>query len=102
MNKDGITQRKLSDGGSSHYVWDYRVLPHRVKLLPDMFTVTRSGGVESDKFDLQINGEVKSPVLGYLINSSRLYWRKELEENFAERGVHESEDYAKQNKEIRY
>lgn len=98
VNKDGITERKLSDGGSSHYVWDYRVLPHMVKLLPDMFTVTRSGGVESDKFDLQINGEVKSPVLGYLINSSRLYWRKELEENFAERGVHESEAYARENK----
>lgn len=65
--------------GTGRYVWEANVIPHNIGLLPDMFTITRKGdGSSSEDFDIDIHGHC-SNFFCYLINSSRIYWRKELE-----------------------
>lgn len=55
--------------------YDYNVIPHHVKILPPMFEVTRTG----DDFNFKTL-DTNSKYFRFLINSSRIYWRKELEE----------------------
>jgi hypothetical protein len=43
--------------------------------------IRRKDDQGKDHFDINIES-VKSPFFGYLINTSRIYWRKELEYNF--------------------
>ena len=59
------------------YVWDEEVLPHRVEILPDYFTITRDD--ETKQWDITINNK-DCLVFRYLINASRIFWRNELEE----------------------
>lgn len=58
------------------YVWHENVLQHRVTLQDPPFHITNNEG----KFDITINN-TRSKFFCYLINSSRIYWRKELEEH---------------------
>ena len=62
----------------SNFVWEEKVIRHRVRLLEDMFHVTWEGDKGSYVFDITINS-LESKVLCYLINASRMYWREELE-----------------------
>ncbi|MCS2302763.1 hypothetical protein NXX23_09940 [Bacteroides ovatus] len=48
-------------------------------------------------FDIRINA-VPSNFFGYVINSSRVYWRKELEYNFDDKSVGEAESYREKHK----
>lgn len=48
-------------------------------------------------FDIRINA-VPSNFFGYVINSSRVYWRKELEYNFDDKSVGEAEAYREKHK----
>ncbi len=92
ITKDGITahQGQLTDGRS---VWDNKVIPHKVSILPDMFTYTVSQNAEgTDLFDVTVN-EHKSCFFKYLINTSRVHWRKELEYGWENKGVDEAEKY---------
>lgn len=93
----GLIEHPLGESKTSHYVWSENVLQHNVKLLPPMFEITRkkSGAGDGDIFDIEIKGDIKSHVWGYIINSSRVFWRKELEENFKDRDAWESEAYFK-------
>ena len=51
----------------------------------------------NDVFDIRINA-VPSNFFGYVINSSRVYWRKELEYNFDDKSVGEAESYREKHK----
>ena len=63
------------------YVWEENVINHNIKFLPDMFTITHpEGQYESEDFDIEEAENQTSNYFKYLINSSRIYWRKELEE----------------------
>lgn len=65
-----------------NYVWDENVIDHDFKLLDDFFTVTRTTDDNGKaQFDIQVN-KVGSNLMGYFINSSRLFWRKEMEQPF--------------------
>lgn len=77
-----ITEYKKGDSVFERYVWNENVIPHNVKLLDPLFTIEQDGTV----FDITINDAASSPFFGYLINSSRLYWRKEMEERFLAKG----------------
>lgn len=78
---------------SGRYVWEDNVLPHRIKLLPDMFTIKRHKDMDGENvFDIHINN-VPSNIFGYIINSSRIHWRKELEYNFEDKSYDESIAY---------
>lgn len=67
-----------------NYVWEDDVIPHRFKLLPDMFRITQTADDNGHiSLNLEILG-VRSHFFGYLINTSRLYWREETELRFGD------------------
>ena len=58
-----------------------------------MFTITHPDGqTESTDFDITINPH-GSNYFRYLINSSRIYWRKELEQNLADMTREQADEY---------
>lgn len=89
VTKDGA--RELPKNGSiERFVWKEKIIPHRFRKLDDMFEATYE---DASTFDIKIKGEVNSYYLGYLINSSRLYWREEMEKPFknaAERAAYKA------------
>ena len=64
-----------------NYVWEDDVIPHKFKRLPDMFKISRIEDNGKTELDIDVM-DVKSHFFGYLINTSRLYWRKETESRF--------------------
>ncbi len=76
----GITEYRPTD--VSRYVWDDEVIKHNVTVAEKLpFTFTRRADVESGTitYDITVNnGECM--FLNYLIQTSRIYWREELEE----------------------
>ena len=90
----GLIEHQGGDGSLNHYVWEENVLPHRIKLLPPMFAVKRTDTVDgTPQFSITINDSESSPLFGYVINTSRTHWRKELEYNFADKDSQEAEAY---------
>lgn len=97
--KVSANEIKESLGGDSFidsYVWNENVFPHPVRLLPPQFTITRDG----EDITLEIHNPNLSPFFGYLINSSRLYWRKEMESRFLING--ETEDALKNMQDYKF
>lgn len=77
------------------YVWDENIIKHKVKLLDDMFVITSAQDLSgNDQYDIDVKN-TDSKFFSYMINASRTYWRKELEENFADRDISEYEEYMK-------
>lgn len=75
------------------YVWDRRVIPHKFTSLDDFFTITRHPNpTGEDKYSIKINN-LSSRFLCYLINTSRIHWRKELEYNFSDKSWDEAQAY---------
>lgn len=56
------------------YVWNNKIIPHKFKRLKPAFTMNW----EENLFRVNLSNN-PSFVLRYLINSSRLYWREEIE-----------------------
>ena len=95
----GLVEHQGGDGTINNYVWEENIINHRIKQMPPMFTITRLPDDNGDpKFDIQINGEVKSCVMGYVVNSSRIHWRKELEENLEDVNEDIAAQYRKDHK----
>lgn len=66
---------------AGRYVWEENVINHNIKFLPDMFTITHPEGLyRSEDFDIEVAENQPSNYFKYLINASRIHWRKELEE----------------------
>jgi len=66
-------------------VWAQNVIPHAFKKLDAMFRAEELPGLWPDgspKFRLEVIDARSSHYFGYLINSSRLYWRQEIEDAF--------------------
>ena len=76
----GKIETQLANMGiTDRYVWEENVIPHNVKVLPDMFTIKRNKLSDgTDAWDIDIH-EHASNIFRYLINTSRTHWRKELE-----------------------
>ncbi len=73
---------KKQDFKFQNYVWQENVIGHDFRLLDDFFTITRTTDDEGEMhFSITIN-KVGSNLMGYMINSSRLFWRKEMETRF--------------------
>lgn len=62
---------------NKHYVWENEVIPHRVTLQDPAFNITQT----DDDWDIEIRN-LKSNYFKFLINASRIHWRKELEDPF--------------------
>lgn len=80
-------------------VWAQNVIPHDFRKLNPMFRVewvpgeTMNDGT-TPRFRLEVTDPKSSHLFGYLINTSRIYWRQEIEESFkgstdAQRAYHE-------------
>lgn len=79
VTADGIVKHNSEKDTTGRYVWRQNVINHEVRILDDMFTITHpEGKTESADFDITIHPHT-SNYFRYLINSSRIYWRKELE-----------------------
>lgn len=90
----GIELRDNKTVINGRYVWEDSIIPHDIKLLPDMFSISHpEGDYNSEAFDIEIPCVPASKVFQYLINSSRLFWRKELEYNLADIPAHEAAAY---------
>lgn len=77
VTADAITRHLYTDMGEmEHFVWVNDIIKHNYTEMPDMFTIVDEG---EGHYSISINGELKSELFGFLINSSRLYWREELE-----------------------
>lgn len=93
---EGLKEHPAGAPELSAYVWEDKVIPHRIKLMEPMFEITRRTDVEGRTlFDIEVKGPVRSNVFGYLINSSRVHWRKELEEVWHDKDATEQEAYAR-------
>lgn len=94
----GLVEHNGGDG-LDRYVWQENVLDHRVTLMPPMFEVERSVSPTGEaRFGVRVIDSESSPLFGYVINTSRVHWRKELEYNFAERDASEAEAYHRAHK----
>lgn len=97
VTKNGIKehQGQMTDGRS---VWESKVIPHKVNVLPPMFEYQHSVDAEGcDQFTMSVL-EHKSCFFNYLINTSRVHWRKELETEWENKGIDEAEKYRTEHK----
>lgn len=83
--EESIKEYEPGSDDLHNFVWEDSVIKHKFKKLPKAFSIKRLRD-EKDKeyFDIEIHN-VSSHFFGYLINTSRLYWRKELETNFSDK-----------------
>lgn len=80
------------------YVWKENIIDHDIKIGPDMFEITHPEGMNSSEdFDIVISGN-QSNFFKYLINSSRIYWRKELEQSLAQYAPDDAARYRAEHK----
>lgn len=77
-------------GAVNRFVWKDEVIPHQVKKLPQMFAIIRDE--MTGIYDIEIKDE-SCLFFRYLINTSRIYWRKELEDNLKGLTEAEQEEY---------
>lgn len=62
-----------------HHVWENGVMQRNPALKPDYFRIVNNGDMhKSEDYDITVT-DTTSKYFSYLINSSRLYWRQELE-----------------------
>jgi len=71
----GIEEYKL--GEVSKYIWDDEIIPHRVEKHDPFFNITRND--DTGEYDIDIKNQSCS-FFNYLVQTSRVHWRKELEE----------------------
>lgn len=92
ISAEGIKESpaKMATG---RYVWDTNLIEHKVSVLPPMFSYKIGKDVIGNAvYDIDIL-ENKSNILKYLINTSRIYWRKEFEYEWEDKDNSEMEKY---------
>lgn len=73
---------KKQDFKFQNYVWAENVIEHDFRLLDDFFTINKDRDEDGNyHFSVKVN-KVGSNLMGYFINTSRLFWRKEMETRF--------------------
>lgn len=91
-----ITANEITEykqGELDIYVWEDKVIDFNFKKTEAQFKI--STDADGD-LDIEIINK-SNPFFNYLINTSRVHWRKELEESFEGRPEIEAEKYFKQN-----
>ena len=80
-------------GEVNKFIWDDKVINHQVKLEEAPFRIFKD---PHGDLDIEIQ-EKDCMFFNYLINTSRMHWRKELEDKFENRPEAEEEAYYKAN-----
>lgn len=91
ITAEGITHKRV--GEIDRYVWDRKVLEHTVHVQDNHFKITRD---VHDDWDISILKK-DNKFFNYLINTSRIHWRKDLEYAFEGKKVADKEAYFKAN-----
>jgi hypothetical protein len=85
---------ELRPGESDRYVWEDEVIQHQVKKLDRMFRISEDA---DDHYDIEVHN-TGSKYFGFLINASRIYWRKELETGVDNMTEDKAREYVLKNK----
>lgn len=79
VTKDSIVKRGYKELGSTdRYVWEKDILPFAYVPMEPMFRVSRK---DDGRYAIEVLSK-ESELFCFLINASRLHWRKEMEERF--------------------
>ena len=76
VDKDNCTLHRYNEL-TDRYVWADSIIHHDYRQMPPMFTVERD---DDGLFTVNVLGEPVSKLFRFVINASRLYWRKEDEQ----------------------
>lgn len=81
VSASGITDHKRKNPGG-HYVWDDKVIPHAWRRCDAHIFIKEETDPQTGEKVLRLSlaNVDRSPLMGYLVNSSRIYWREELEQ----------------------
>jgi hypothetical protein len=90
----GSEIKEFKQGEVDNYVWEDKVIDFNVKKeeMPQFKISTDAEG----NYDVEVLKK-DNPFFNYIINASRVHWRKELEESFENRPEIEAETYFKKN-----
>lgn len=100
VTANGITDHKRNNPGG-HYIWDGKVIAHDWRKGNDHISFTETINPETGEKvpHLTITNAEESPLMGYLINSSRIFWKEELETGVDQLDTEEKrEAYRKEHK----
>ncbi|MBP3944391.1 hypothetical protein J5U18_12655 [Sphingobacteriaceae bacterium WQ 2009] len=92
IDASGVKQLKPAD--VDRMVWASKILPHSVQQMDNMFTVTKN---EEGRYDIEIKNH-DCLFFKFLTQTSRVHWRKELEENLVHLPLEERKKYIEANK----
>lgn len=81
-------------GEVSRFIWENKMLEHNIHLEESHFNISKD---ISENLDIKILKK-DNMFLNYLINTSRIHWRKELEDNLKGKKTNEIEKYKQDNK----
>lgn len=94
VRADAKEIKEFKPGKTSQFVWKEEVIDHHFKLQPAHFKVSKLG---PDSWDIEIL-KTDNKFLNYLINTSRIHWRRELEESLEDLSDAEAEAYRQAHK----
>lgn len=93
VTRDGIDFKRWKELQLETYCWKQQVISRRFRKLEPMFQIRRILDVDGHPasyndgqpvYDIDISDAKSSHFFSYLINASRLYWRKEMEMPYAD------------------
>jgi hypothetical protein len=91
INGEEITEYK--QGEVDKYVWEDKIIDFEIKKEDPHFKIFYD---QDGDLDIEIIN-TENMFFNYLINTSRVHWKKELEEHFEGRPQKEADDYFKKN-----
>ena len=95
----GIIEHKGTSSALANYVWEENVIKYPYKKLDDFFKITLGRDDEGNMtYDIKLHDVERSPFFCFLINTSRVHWRKELEDNLEFLEVKDREQYKAEHK----
>ncbi|NQD71649.1 hypothetical protein HP439_13045 [Sphingobacterium shayense] len=92
ITPEGVHQLKPME--VDRMTWASKILPHKVSILDKMFTVTRD---EHGRYDIDVHDD-RCLFFRFLMQTSRVNWRTELEDNLQHLSAEEVEAYKIRNK----
>lgn len=76
VTADGIKLNRYSEACGCH-VWEDAIIPHDYRNMKPMFRAVKQ---DDGTYAVEINEDAPSKFFHFIVNASRLYWRKEDEE----------------------
>jgi hypothetical protein len=91
ITADEITEFK--QGEVQKFVWEDKIIDFNIKKEEPHFKISTDA---DGNLDIDVLKQ-DNPYFNFMINASRVHWRKELEESFENRPAKEAEEYFKKN-----